>query len=413
MLPHRVRSLSALLATASLTTVATTVSATAAIATANTATTTNTAPPFPSEYLGTTDLSRIAATPGTNEQEANKQGVDKRGEAPSFGGISGLERLPGTPENTANNTAEYLALSDDSAEHGPSRAYHLAIPTEPHSSDSTEPALADTITLRDTAGQPYAPRAVDPESVRLLPSGNLAWTSEGWAKDGDFRPPAVIISDASGRELSRLKVPAYHAPNPEGTAGIRHNKANEGLALVSEDVVMTANEGALVQDGPMNTAEQGMRVRLTQYSVSTGEPLAEYALEVGALYPGARDRGISEIIAGDDGSFYVIERGYVAGEGNRGEIYRVTLDGATNVLGQEQLTGAEIPVRKELVFDFSALPEHPDNIEALAWAPRLSDGRAQLLVLSDDNFSDKQRTLLHRIALGTPQQEAVRHNTDQ
>lgn len=383
MLSHRVRSLSALLAAASLT-IATAAIIPAHGSTGATSTTSTTPPaPFPSEYLGTTDLSHIAAAPG----------VDKHSEEPPFGGISGLERLPGG----ADNAAEYLALSDDSAEHGPSRAYLLAIPTEPH---STQPTLTGTITLRDTAGQPYAPQAVDPESVRLLPNGNLAWTSEGWAKDGDFHSPAVIISDASGWELSRLKVPAYHAPNPEGTVGVRHNKANEGLAVVSEDVVMTANEGALAQDGPMNTAERGMRVRLTQYSVSTGEPVAEYALEVGALYPGARDRGISEIIAGDDGSFYVIERGYVAGEGNRGEIYRVTLDGATNVLGEERLSGAEVPARKELVFDFSALPEHPDNIEALAWAPRLHDGRAQLLVMSDDNFSDKQRTLLHRIALG-------------
>ncbi|WP_055123348.1 esterase-like activity of phytase family protein [Corynebacterium oculi] len=393
MLSHHARPLGVLLATASFTVAAVTACpATPARAQAPAASSPQAqqapqpaAHRFPSEYLGTTDLSHLAVP-----------GVDKQGkQQPPFGGISGLERL--TDTDGPDNSAEYLALSDDSAENGPSRAYRLSIPTDPH---GAEPTIAGTVILRDSDGQPYAPRAVDPESVRILPNGTVAWTSEGWAKDSNFRSPAVIVSEASGRELSRLKVPAYHAPNPEGTVGVRHNKANEGLAVVSEDVVMTANEGALAQDGPMNTEEQGMRVRLTQYSVSTGEPVAEYALEVGALYPGAKDRGISEIIAGDDGSFYVIERGYVAGEGNRGEIYRLTLDGATDVLGTPALTGAEVPVRKELVFDFSELPDHPDNIEALAWAPRLSDGRAQLLVMSDDNFSDKQRTLLHRIALG-------------
>ncbi|MDK8451602.1 esterase-like activity of phytase family protein, partial [Corynebacterium mastitidis] len=69
-------------------------------------------------------------------------------------------------------------------------------------------------------------------------------------------------------------------------------------AVLGEDALITANEGALVQDGPMNSEERGMRVRLTQYSLGTGQPIAEYPLEIGQLYPGARDRGVSEIIAG-------------------------------------------------------------------------------------------------------------------
>ncbi|MEJ4098763.1 esterase-like activity of phytase family protein [Corynebacterium mastitidis] len=337
-------------------------------------------PAFPSQYLGAVDLSGAPLPPDV---------ADALGPSVPFGGISGLERV---------GTEEYVALSDDSAQHGPARAYRMTIPSDP--SSDQRPAVTGATILHDPSGQPYAPQAVDPESVRRLPGGDFAWTSEGWAKDGDFRSPAVILSDASGAEIKRLSVPAYHAPDPAGTRGVRHNKAAEGLAVLGEDTLITANEGALVQDGPMNSEERGMRVRLTHYSVSTGQPLAEYPLEVGALYPGARDRGVSEIIAGGDGSLYIIERGYVAGQGNRGEIYRVTLDGATNVLGKEALDGSETPARKELVFDFASLPEHPNNIEALAWAPRLADGRAQLLVASDDNFSDTQRTLLHRIALG-------------
>ncbi len=338
------------------------------------------APAFPSQYLGAVDLS---GSPRSAEV------TDALGPSVPFGGISGLERV---------GQEDYVALSDDSAQHGPARAYLMTIPSDPAS--GTPPTVTGATLLRNASGQPYAPQTVDPESVRLLPSGDFAWTSEGWAKDGNCRPPAVVLSNPSGREIRRLSVPAYHAPNPEGTRGVRHNKANEGLAVIGEDALVTANEGALVQDGPMNSEERGMRVRLTHYSVSTGQPLAEYPLEVGPLYPGARDRGVSEIISGEDGSLYTIEHSYVPGQGNRGEIYRITLDGATKVLGKEALDGSETPARKELVFDFASLPEHPDNIEALAWAPRLADGRAQLLVTSDDNFSDKQRTLLHRIALG-------------
>lgn len=338
------------------------------------------APAFPSQYLGAVDLS---------EAPHSADVADALGPTVPFGGVSGLERV---------GAEDYVALSDDSAQHGPARAYRMSIPSDPAS--GTRPTVTGATILRDPSGRPYAPQTMDPESVRRLPGGDFAWTSEGWAKEGNFCSPAVILSDASGKEIRRLSVPSYHAPDSEGTRGVRHNKANEGLAVLGEDALITANEGTLVQDGPMNSEERGMRVRLTHYALDTGQPLAEYPLEVGALYPGARDRGVSEIIAGEDGSLYVIERGYVPGRGNRGEIYRVTLDGATNVLGKEALDGSETPARKELVFDFASLPEHPDNIEALAWAPRLADGRAQLLVASDDNFSDKQRTLLHRIALG-------------
>lgn len=158
-------------------------------------------------------------------------------------------------------------------------------------------------------------------------------------------------------------------------------------------------EVTLEQDGPANTEKSGAAVRLTTFDVATGEATAEYPVEVGALYPGAADRGMAEILAAGGGSFLVLERGFIPGEGNRAEIYRITLEGATNVLDIPVLTGAESPVDKELLYRFDDNAEHPENVEGLAWGPDLADGRRSLLVVNDDNFDDTQRSLVHSVAV--------------
>ncbi|MBP3088231.1 esterase-like activity of phytase family protein [Corynebacterium sp. sy017] len=348
--------------------------------------------------IGLIATAQLTFATGTAQAEEKYTGellstIDLGEPAEGFGGISGLTHLGGD---------EYMALSDDST--GKSRMYRMTIPADYNANDKIK--VTDTIMLHDPQGNPYPKESVDPESIRLLPDGTLAWTTEGWAKDGNFIAPGIIISDQQGKELRRIAAPAYHAPTPDGKMGISHNQANEGLTRIygNDDILMTINEGTLIQDGEQNTEEHGMKVRLTQYSLSKGEAIAEYVVEIGPRYPHSKLRGPSEIIAANDGSFYIIERGYIPDNGNLGEIYRITLDGATNVLGRSALDGTEVPVKKELVFDFASMLKNDgtdpiDNVEALSWGPVLPDGRAQLIVIADDNFNETQRTLLDRIAI--------------
>ncbi|MGP6173512.1 esterase-like activity of phytase family protein [Corynebacterium sp. A21] len=332
------------------------------------------------EYLGYLDLSE--ATWETD--------LDERLAAAPLGGLSGIEHVAGS---------HYIAISDDPAQRGPARAYHLDITFDEQGAVSAA-TITDIIELTDAQGQPFAELAVDPESLRVLPDGNLLWTTEGFAREGDFRAPQVVISDPTGRAIDELAVPAHHTPDAELTTGIRHNNANEGLTLSADGLTaITLNEGALQQDGPANTEEEGATVRLTTFDLATGNPTAEYAVEVGPKYPGATDRGMAEILAVGDGSFIVLERGFIPEEGNRAELYRITLDGATDILDTPALTGEETPATKELLFSFDDNAEHPENVEGLAWGPQLEDGRRSLLVISDDNFNATQRTLLHTVAV--------------
>ena len=76
-------------------------------------------------------------------------------------------------------------------------------------------------------------------------------------------------------------------------------------------------------------------------------------------------------------------------------IWRTTLPG-TGGAG----TGV---LKRELVADLGALIGHSDvsNTEAMAWAPGRHPGTTdelpELLIATDDNFSDGQRGVLHRV----------------
>lgn len=199
-----------------------------------------------------------------------------------------------------------------------------------------------------------------------------------------------------------------------------------------------------MQDGPINTSQTGSKTRLTVYNTQTGKPSAEYVVEVDPTYAPKADRGYASLATSADGNLYALQRGYIPKQGNRAEIYRLNLEGATNVLGREQLDGSEAPVAREKVFDFSGqkpsntetktavnprIPDSPENVEGLTFAappahtpnvpPRgsiagqlsaESSSNAQgagnstdpaelnrAYLISDNNFSDSQRTLLHSL----------------
>ncbi len=96
--------------------------------------------------------------------------------------------------------------------------------------------------------------------------------------------------------------------------------------------------------------------------------------------------------------FYVLERGYdPATNRNDVKVFLATTRGATQVGGKYKLSGTETVMRKRLIFDFGMLPLlRSDNVEGMAYGPRLSDGRRTLVLVSDDNFATpRQHTKFH------------------
>jgi 3-phytase/alkaline phosphatase D len=108
------------------------------------------------------------------------------------------------------------------------------------------------------------------------------------------------------------------------------------------------------------------------------------------------------------GTLLALERSFVVGVGNTIKIYEISLQGATDIstidalnsLSVEQLAAIQ-PAQKRLVLDLTKLNlpnsdgNHPtglDNIEGLAFGPKLADGRQSIVLVSDNNFGATQFT---------------------
>lgn len=297
---------------------------------------------------------------------------------PSIGGLSGIDQ----------SGDGYIAISDDKNEHGPIRAYRF------QADDEREFQATETVPLTQSDGEDYT-GYIDAEEIRELPNGNLLWTTEGKAKDGDAVPPQLIESTADGHEVRRIDVPSYHQPDGHEHTGVYDNNGPEAMTLLpGGQYALTVNENALAQDGSKNSDTEPSLNRVTIYDLETGQPAAEYVLPVEA------QRGVTSALTDEDGNLYILQRGYLKDIGeNRAEIYKVDLSAADDVLGKESLDGTEATAQKDLVFDFATVEPHPDNVEGMAWGPHNEDGSRTLFVVSDDNFNDSQSTLFHTLKL--------------
>jgi hypothetical protein len=224
-----------------------------------------------------------------------------------------------------------------------------------------------------------------------------------------------------------LSVRDRFVPNPTGpqVTGVRANVGFESLTIVPDGKrLYTAVESSLVQDGELTTFERRAPARILEYDRDgdSYKPGREFVYMVEPVYrpsfePGRSDNGLVELLALGGEEFLALERSFVDEAGgtgrnmNRIRLFRISLAGATDVSSIESLkdmTGVA-PVTKTMVLDLSDvkglspdLAPSLDNFEGLAFGPRLSDGRATLIVVSDDNFNRTQRTWFLQFAIGEP-----------
>jgi hypothetical protein len=267
-----------------------------------------------------------------------------------------------------------------------------------------------------------APEILDGEGIALTAGGRLFIASEGAANREPRVPPAVVEYTRGYRYVGQFDVPDKFLPNATGplTRGVRDNAAFESLTITpGEDRLYTATESALVQDGEPATMEHGATARILEYDARGGGfvPGREFAYP---LEPMARPAfpprffvtGLVELVSLGGTDLLAMERGF-ADEGgpagrsmNQIRIYRISLDGATDVSGIDSLRGRTFtPVRKSLLLDLSKVKGLSrelaalDNFEGMTLGPPLPDGSRTLVIVSDDNFNPRQRTafLLFRL----------------
>ena len=320
-----------------------------------------------------------------------------------MGGLSGLKWNP------AQNLL--WAISDDPSRNDPARIYPIRLDLHEYSLNINP---LPPLFLLDEDGQHFDLYSVDFEGVALMDNNFFILSTEGNYYDEQTAiPPLLGIFNAKGTLVEQIPIPSKFIPNKERTKGVQHNKSVESLALSPDKkFLFTANENKLIQDKQL---KKGEAVRILKYKYSHGhfQVYREYVYLLEKNFftvsteTGERvkienaENGLVDFIALDNNQLLTLERAWLPQQ-NRYliHLYKVDLSPATNVDRHQVLVdGNFIPVKKELFAELSNFIEflsvgHQslDNIEGLAIGPQLPNGNDSLILVSDNNFDENQRT---------------------
>ncbi|MBR8826694.1 MAG: phytase [Gomphosphaeria aponina SAG 52.96 = DSM 107014] len=327
--------------------------------------------------------------------------------------IGGLSGITYDPLNQL-----YYVISDDRGNRPdgvPARFYTITIDLNDASLDDGDINFTEVITLLNENGLPFPADGIDPESIIFSDAKQLFIASEGNAEA--LLNPFVNEFSLTAEELSQLEIPGKFLPTAGGNSGIRDNLAFESLTITPDQrFLYTAVENALIQDGAAASLEEESAARIIQYDLATKTPVGEFlyftdAIPVAANPPADfADNGLVELIAIDNtGTFLALERSFASGVGNNIRLYEVRLQGATDINEFESIAvdpenpddglfDVDAVAEKRLLLDLGELGIIPDNIEGMSLGPTLSNGQQSLILVSDNNFSESQKTQF--LALG-------------
>ncbi|KHO19117.1 esterase-like activity of phytase family protein [Mycolicibacterium setense] len=310
-----------------------------------------------------------------------------------IGGLSGISYDPAADL--------YYIVSDDRSAKNPARFYTARIMLSDNGIGEVE--FVGTHPWLDRDARPFGPLNIDVQPPAVPPDPEaiafdtrrqrLYWTSEGERRvDGPAPPvlldPWVRTAGLDGSFLGEFELP--HALRMSaGEQGPRRNTALEGLTLTPDGrYLWVAMEGPGYGDGPPPDEQHGAVTRVVRFDAETGaiEGQYTYPLDQVAAGPGG-DNGLSDLVALDDNSFLVVERGFGTHVAVR--IYRASV-----AEGSTEMT-------KTLLADLTSTPGLAplDNVEGITLGPKLADGRQSVIAVSDDNFSPTQVTQFLLFAL--------------
>ena len=334
---------------------------------------------------------------------------DTLGDEP-FGGISGVAY--------DDSSGNWIALADARSS---SRFYELSVV---YDGSALHVQPIGLTRLHDGEGEAFHENVLDPEGIAETPWGTLLISTEADSRREPVVQAKLLEFDVSGRLLRRFELPEkFVVGGWPPDKGVRHNLGFESLTVSPGGTrLFVGVEESLLQDGSEATFDHGALCRIVEYRVGDGEiaPIAEYAYPLGPVARPAKlndvdlDVGLVELVALTESKLLTLERDFIrerfgARRGmNRVRIFLVDVGGATDVSGVASLRngGAFQPVRKELLLDFDDIVpklssefRRLDNFEAMGLGPVLPDGGRSLLVVSDDNFSDSQRSAFFLFSL--------------
>jgi hypothetical protein len=302
-------------------------------------------------------------------------------EGTTVGGLSSIAHAGG---------GLFYALSDDQAN---ARFYKLHADIADGQLSPGDITFQSVTILKQPDGTPYPTASLDPEGFALTKHNRQAIvTSEGFATR--LINPWIRKYRLDGTYVSDLPVPEDYFPNAAGTRGVRQNLGFESAATRGKHL-FSGTEAALVQDGPAATLTNGSPARLLRYDLKRNALQRQwtYMVDPVAEPPNPPTQfsvsGLVEVLPLGKKRLITMERSFsvgAPGTGNKIKLYLTELskDGTT---------------RKTLLLNLDALGLPLDNVEGMAFGPRLRRGQRTLLLVSDNNFAATQFTQFLLFAL--------------
>ncbi|MEO1374004.1 MAG: esterase-like activity of phytase family protein [Cyanobacteria bacterium J06635_10] len=295
----------------------------------------------------------------------------------------------------------YYAISDDRSQKSPARFYTFQINLPIDSFQKSDITPVAVTTLKDRNGKTFPAGTIDPEGIALNNDSSIFVSSEGDARRG-INPFIKEFLLDSGQEISSLPIPQKFLVSKDKKQGIRNNLAFESLTITPDKkYLFAATENALLQDGEEAKPNQGSLCRILQYNLITKQVEKEFLYSTKLVKPffkltGRFSSGLTDLIALDNqGHFLSIERTFT-GFGFVNTLFKVSLGNADDIQKIDSLEKIDSqtikPVEKELLLNLGELEIALDNTEGLTTAASLPNGEPSLILVSDNNFNNLQRT---------------------
>jgi hypothetical protein len=277
----------------------------------------------------------------------------------------------------------FYVLSDDQAN---ARFYRLRARIADGQLSAGDVEFQSVTTLRQPDGTPYPTASLDPEGFALTKHNRHAIvTSEGFA--ARLINPWIRVYNLDGTYVRDVPVPAEFNPNAAGTQGVRQNLGFESAATRGKHLY-SGTEAALVQDGPVATLTNGSPARLLLHDLKRNtlrrqwmyivDPVAEPPVPATNFSVS----GLVEVLPLGKRRLITMERSFSVGAPDTGNTIKLYV----TELHQNGSTS------KRLLLNLDALGIPLDNVEGMAFGPRLRHGQRTLLLVSDNNFAPAQFT---------------------
>lgn len=300
----------------------------------------------------------------------------------------------------------FIALSDDKGHKGPPRFYELKLDIRETEKPYTLQMIKQ-ISLRNRQGQIIS--QIDPEGIDFFRSDHIFISTEGAQMRDLFAPPALFMFDTNGILLSSWDLPKIYWPDNHeqvGEWGVKENKGFEALSISPDkNWLYLATESSLHQDDQGDSSNQ-QYIRISRFDIETAKMADQfiYPMDVNINIGNfSGTNGLTDFLSLEDEQMITVERAYLkdstVSSDRKSDMTLVRLFltncfSASNVSQYEELKeGQFITCGKSLLADLSSvLGNGVDNIEGIAMGPEVSPGNYLLVLVSDNNFRQTQKT---------------------